>query len=170
MRPSGTRTASRWRWTCRRTCCTSDNPARSWLEQLCSYIKRPSLSEERVPLSAAWQAGQTVKTPWCEGATHLVMSPLDFMQRLAALVPRPRSHLIRFHGAMAPNAKLRSLVVPQRRSSKTGRSPKLLWPLWPQRANSSRSRPSLATSAGRRCSSACSTSTFGTARSATAGN
>ena len=26
------------------------------------------------------------------------MSPLEFMQRLAALVPRPRLHLIRFHG------------------------------------------------------------------------
>ena len=34
-------------------------------------------------------------------------------RRLAALVPRPRLHLIRFHGVLAPNAKLRSLVVPQ---------------------------------------------------------
>ena len=28
------------------------------------------------------------------------MSPLTFMQRLAALAPRPRLHLIRFHGAL----------------------------------------------------------------------
>jgi hypothetical protein len=28
-------------------------------------------------------------------------------------VPRPRLHLIRFHGVWAPNAKLRPLVVPQ---------------------------------------------------------
>ena len=35
------------------------------------------------------------------------------MQRLAALVPRPRLHLICFHGVPAPNAKLRPLVVPQ---------------------------------------------------------
>jgi hypothetical protein len=58
------------------------------------------------------------------------MSPLEFMQRLAALVPRPRLHLIRFgvritslrevsgpplreHGVLAPNAKLRARVVPQ---------------------------------------------------------
>ena len=40
------------------------------------------------------------------------MSPLEFMQRLAALVPRPRLHLIHFHGVLAPNAKLRSKVVP----------------------------------------------------------
>ena len=40
-------------------------------------------------------------------------SQLEFMQRLAALVPRPRLHLIRFHGVLTPNAKLRLLVVPQ---------------------------------------------------------
>jgi hypothetical protein len=40
----------------------------------------------------ATPAGQVVpklKTPWRDGTTHLVMSPLEFMQRLAALVPRP---------------------------------------------------------------------------------
>ena len=40
------------------------------------------------------------------------MEPLEFMQRLAALVPRPRLHLIRFHGVLAPNAKLRCAIVP----------------------------------------------------------
>ncbi len=34
------------------------------------------------------------------------------MQRLAALVPRPRLHLIRFHGVLAPNAKHRSAIIP----------------------------------------------------------
>ncbi len=34
------------------------------------------------------------------------------MQRLAALVPRSRLHLIHFHGVLAPNAKLRAAVVP----------------------------------------------------------
>ena len=41
------------------------------------------------------------------------MSPLELMQWLAALVPRPRLHLIHFHGVLAPNAKLRAQVVPQ---------------------------------------------------------
>ena len=40
------------------------------------------------------------------------MSPLEFMQRLAALVPRPRLHLIRYHGVLAPHAKLRAAIVP----------------------------------------------------------
>ena len=54
-----------------------------------------------------------LKTAWRDGTTHLVMSPLEFMQRLAALVPRPRLHLIRFHGVLAPNAKMRAQVVTQ---------------------------------------------------------
>ncbi len=44
--------------------------------------------------------------------THVVMSPLEFMQHLAALVPRPRLHPIRFHGVLTPNAKLRSEIIP----------------------------------------------------------
>ena len=40
------------------------------------------------------------------------MEPLEFMERLAALVPHPRLHLIRFRGVLAPNAKLRSKIVP----------------------------------------------------------
>jgi hypothetical protein len=74
---------------------------RKRLEQLCRYITRPALSDERVQLNAAGQVELKLKTPWRGGTTHLVMSPLEFMQRLAALVPRPRLHLIRFHGVLA---------------------------------------------------------------------
>ena len=62
------------------------------------------------------------KTAWRDGTTHIVMSPLEFMQRLAALVPRPRLHLIRLHGVLAPNAKLRTLVVPHGPEQATGKS------------------------------------------------
>ena len=53
-----------------------------------------------------------LKSAWRDGTTHIKMSPLEFMQRLAALVPRPRLHLIRFHGVLAPNAGLRAAIVP----------------------------------------------------------
>ena len=49
-------------------------------------------------LHAGGQVVLELKTPWRDGTTHLVMSPLKFMQRLAALVPRPRLHRIRFPG------------------------------------------------------------------------
>mgnify|MGYP006053071557 FL=1 len=91
--------------------CGADD--RQALEQLCRYITRPALANERVQTNAAGQVVLKLKAAWRDGTTHLVMSPLEFMQRLAALVPRPRLHLIRFHGVLAPNAKLRALVVPQ---------------------------------------------------------
>ena len=68
---------------------------------------------ERLQINSAGQVVLRLKTPWRDGITHIVMSPLEFMQRLAALVPRPRLHLIRLHGVLAPNAKLRTLVVPR---------------------------------------------------------
>ena len=58
-----------------------------------------------------------LKTPWRDGTTHLEMKPIDFMGRLAALVPRPRLHQNRFHGILAPNAKRPAMMVPQARGS-----------------------------------------------------
>jgi hypothetical protein len=52
------------------------------------------------------------KPPYRDGTTHLVMPPLEFLQRLAALVPRPQLHLIRFPAVLVPNAALRSQIVP----------------------------------------------------------
>jgi hypothetical protein len=72
---------------------------RQTLEQLCRYITRPALADERLQTNAAGQVVLKLKTPWRDGTTHLVMSPLEFMQRLAALVPRPRLHLIRLVSA-----------------------------------------------------------------------
>jgi hypothetical protein len=55
-------------------------------------ITRPALSDERVQLNAAGQVELKLKPPWRDGTTHLVMSPLEFMRRLEALVLRPRLH------------------------------------------------------------------------------
>jgi hypothetical protein len=60
------------------------------LEQLCRYDTRPALLGERVQLNAAGQVELKLKTPWRDGSTHLVMSPLAFMRRLAAPATQPR--------------------------------------------------------------------------------
>jgi hypothetical protein len=99
-----------------------DADERQRLEQLCRYVTRPALANERVQIASAGQVVLKLKTAWRDGTTRIVMSPLEFMQRLAALVPRPRLHLIRFHGVLAPNAKLRALVVPQAPEEPTGKS------------------------------------------------
>jgi hypothetical protein len=84
------------------------------LEQLCRYITRPAIANERLKLSSAVDVVLQLKSPYQDGTTHIVMSPPEFMQRLAALVPRPRLTLIRFHGVLAPNAKLRPRIIPGR--------------------------------------------------------
>ncbi|EHR71157.1 Putative transposase [Burkholderiales bacterium JOSHI_001] len=62
---------------------------RKRLEQLCRCITRPTLSGERVQPNAVEPVEFKLKTPWRDGTKHLVMSPLEGRQRLAALVPRP---------------------------------------------------------------------------------
>ena len=59
-------------------CAVDDRQA---LEQLCRYITRPALANERVQTHAAGQVVLELKTAWRDGTTHLVMSPLYFMQR-----------------------------------------------------------------------------------------
>jgi putative transposase len=59
-------------------------------QHLCRYITRPAIANERLTLNRAGQVVLTLKTPYRDGTTHIVMSPLEFIQRLAALVPRPR--------------------------------------------------------------------------------
>jgi hypothetical protein len=73
---------------------------------------RPTIANERLTLNRAGQVVLTLKTPYREGTTHIVMAPLEFMQRLAALIPRPRLHPIRFHGVLAPNARLHPEIIP----------------------------------------------------------
>ena len=56
-----------------------------------------------------------LKTPYSDGTTHVLFEPLDFISRLAALVPKPRVNLTRFHGVFAPHSKYRARVTPARR-------------------------------------------------------
>jgi hypothetical protein len=48
-----------------------------------------------------------LKTPYRDGTTHVLFEPLDFIARLAALVPKLRVNLTRFHGVFAPNNRHR---------------------------------------------------------------
>ena len=58
------------------------------------------MASERLALSASGQVRYTLKTPYRDGTTHIVLEPLDLMARLAALVPPPR----RGRGAKPPPA------------------------------------------------------------------
>jgi hypothetical protein len=63
---------------------------RARLERLCRYVSRPPVASERLALTPSGQVRCTLKTPYRDGTTHLVLEPLDLMARLAALVPPAR--------------------------------------------------------------------------------
>jgi hypothetical protein len=88
---------------------------RQKLERLCRYITRPAVSEKRLSLTPNGNIRYQLKTPYRDGTTHVIFEPLDFIARLAALVPKPRVNLTRFHGVFAPNSRDRASVTPAKR-------------------------------------------------------
>jgi hypothetical protein len=48
-----------------------------------------------------------LKTPWRDGTSHVALQPVELLEKLAALIPRPYVNLIVYHGLLAPNAKWR---------------------------------------------------------------
>jgi len=88
---------------------------RQKIERLCRYISRPAVSEKRLSLTPNGNIRYQLKTPYRDGTSHVIFEPLDFIARLAALVPRPRVNLTRFHGVFAPNSRHRALVTPAKR-------------------------------------------------------
>jgi hypothetical protein len=52
--------------------------------------------------------------PRTDGATHLLLDPLELLEKLTLLIPPPRFHTLRFHGVLGPAAAWRSAVIPGR--------------------------------------------------------
>jgi hypothetical protein len=88
---------------------------RDKLERICRYITRPTVSEQRLSLTRNGMVRYELKTPYRDGTTHVVFEPLDFISKLAALVPKPRVNLTRYHGVFAPNSKYRAQITPSKR-------------------------------------------------------
>ena len=89
---------------------------RKKLERICRYITRPPVSEQRLTTTRNGMVRYALKTPYRDGTTHIIFEPLDFISKLAALVPKPRVNLTRFHGVFALNSKHRALVTPAKRA------------------------------------------------------
>jgi len=52
-----------------------------------------------------------LKRAWSDGTTHLLFEPLEFLEKLAALTPRPAINLVLYHGVLAPHESWRPEVV-----------------------------------------------------------
>ena len=98
---------------------------RAGVERLLRYCARPPFALERlhapggiVSLSSpesrlVYRLPKPGNPPKVgpDGRTELWLSPLQLLERLARFVPPPRVHRHRYHGVLAPNAKLRAAVT-----------------------------------------------------------
>ena len=84
---------------------------RAGLERLCRYVLRPPFAQERLRLRADGRVGLELKRAWHDGTRELVFEPLEFLERLAAMRPRPETNLLMCHGLLAPRASWRDRVI-----------------------------------------------------------
>jgi hypothetical protein len=85
---------------------------RDGLERLCRHGARSPVANTRRSLDPSGRVVVSLKRPLRDGRTELAFTPIDFLRRLATLIPPPRSHLTRYHGVFAPNHHLRAAIVP----------------------------------------------------------
>jgi hypothetical protein len=85
---------------------------RDQLERLLRYTARGAVALERLSENASGDLVYTFTTPWSDGTTGIKLSPLELLEKLAALVPLPRVHLVRYGGCLAPHSQLRDAVIP----------------------------------------------------------
>jgi hypothetical protein len=84
---------------------------RAGLERLLRYCARPPFALERLEALNEQRLIYRFPKPRPDGSASLTLAPLELIQRLAALIPRPRAHRHRYHGVLAPNAALRAAVT-----------------------------------------------------------
>jgi hypothetical protein len=81
-------------------------------EALLKYILRPSVAQERVTRGPDGLVRITLKKPFSDGTVAVHLDPLSLLSRLAASVPAPRLHTVRYAGVLAAS-KLRPRLAPK---------------------------------------------------------
>jgi len=85
---------------------------RDQLERLIRYTARGAVALERLAQDANGDLIYTFTHPWSDGTTGIRLSPVELLEKLAALVPLPRVHLVRYGGCLAPHSHLRGAIIP----------------------------------------------------------
>jgi len=82
-------------------------------ERLCRYAARPPLAIDRLRRLPGGKLSYRIKSLRAGRAKHRVMTPLELLARIAAILPPPRYPLTRYHGVLAPNSPWRAEVIPR---------------------------------------------------------
>src|SRR5262245_30310113 len=85
---------------------------RDQLEQLIRDTAGGAVSLERLAEDTNGDLVSTFTHPWSDGTTGMRLSPVELLEKLAALVPLPHVHLVRSAGCPAPHSHLRGAIIP----------------------------------------------------------
>lgn len=84
---------------------------RPGLERLLRYCARPPFALEHLQQRDAEHVVYRSPKPIPGKPSNLILTPLELITKIAALVPPPRTHRHRYYGVLAPNAPLRAAVT-----------------------------------------------------------
>jgi len=84
---------------------------RKRLERMLRYMLRPPIAQGRLRETADGRIALDLKQPWDDGTSAIVFEPLELLEKIAAIIPRPQSNQIIYHGVLGPAAKWRKQVV-----------------------------------------------------------
>src|SRR5207253_10755760 len=104
---------------------------RDQLERLIRYTARGAVSLARLAQDANGDLVYTFTHPWSDGTTGIRLPPLELLEKLAALIPLPHSHLVRYGGCLAPHSHLRGCVLPTPRQQGMDGEAQPGTPYWP---------------------------------------
>ena len=86
---------------------------RNGLERLCRYVLRPPLAVGRLERLDNGRVRLGMKRTWSDGTTAIELSPVELVEKLAAIIPPPRANQTLYAGILAGNAAWRAEVVPK---------------------------------------------------------
>jgi len=87
---------------------------RAGLEHLLRYAARGPVALSRLSRLADGRVGYRLRKPRKNGATHLVLTPVEMLAKIASVVPPPKRPLLRLSGVLGPGSSWRASVVPRR--------------------------------------------------------
>jgi hypothetical protein len=78
------------------------------------YRARPPVATDRLSHLSDERLELRLKRPWHDGTTAFRFTAHEIIERLVAIVPRPRAHLTRYQGVLAPAFAGIAEIVPSR--------------------------------------------------------
>ena len=79
---------------------------------LLKYVLRPPVANDRLTFTADRKVRIALKRDFSDGTYAIDLDPLALLFRLAATVPAPRFHTVRYAGVLASAASLRPKIIP----------------------------------------------------------